>query len=187
MSSTKKVKANRANARSSSGPKTANGKKNSSRNALKHGLFAKELLLSDVEKVEFQALRRALHAQLQPTTVLQSIGLEQIAWCAWRCKLAAREEMRQMSALSDTPDDREVQPEKPTERAMARWYLAGRKELNEGVRLLEDLARDFERAGRVSEEWKQPLDNAFGSWFYQILTAETLMSLDAIGLAIHFG
>jgi hypothetical protein len=38
MTSARKIKANRANARGSSGPKTAHGRANSTRNALRHGL-----------------------------------------------------------------------------------------------------------------------------------------------------
>jgi len=39
--SEKKLKANRENAKKSTGPRTARGKANSRRNALKHGLFAR--------------------------------------------------------------------------------------------------------------------------------------------------
>ena len=41
----KQIKANRRNSKKSTGPITEPGKKNSSRNALKHGLRSKELVL----------------------------------------------------------------------------------------------------------------------------------------------
>src|SRR5260370_35153161 len=42
--SQRKTEANRQNSRASSGPKTLEGKRNSSRNATKHGLFAREVV-----------------------------------------------------------------------------------------------------------------------------------------------
>ena len=186
MSSRKKIDANRANSRRSSGPKTVNGKNNSRRNAVKHSFFAQELVLSDAEKVELETSRRKLRSQLQPMTELQRLGLEQIVYCQWRCKLAARQEMRQLSALFDIPRDREIHPERPTgSAAMAKWYLSGRREMSEGIRLLEALKQEFARNGRVSEGWKQQLDSAFGVGFYELLTIWPTMSLDAILLAHH--
>jgi hypothetical protein len=43
MTSTKKITANRANARKSTGPRTSRGKANASRNALRHGLATIQL------------------------------------------------------------------------------------------------------------------------------------------------
>jgi hypothetical protein len=57
-----------------------------------------------------EALRRDLRSQLQPTTVLQGIALEEIVCCTWRCKLATRQEMQHLSALHDIPRDGEPQP-----------------------------------------------------------------------------
>jgi hypothetical protein len=187
MSSTKKkINANRENALASSGPKTAKGKNNSRRNAVKHSFFSQELVLSDAEKVEFQALRRALQEQLQPTTALQSIGMEEIVCCCWRCKLAVRQEMRRLSALFDAPRDQEVQPEKPTApSAMARWYAADRQELRRVISFLECFKQDFEKSGRVRDEWKQQLDGTFGVEFYESLMNWPTISLDTILLANH--
>jgi len=41
------MEANRDNAQKSTGPKTVQGKSYSSRNAMKHGLFSKELVITD--------------------------------------------------------------------------------------------------------------------------------------------
>ena len=46
------------------------------RSPLKSGLFAQELVLTEQEDVVFQASRRALSTQLQPSTPLQHIGLD---------------------------------------------------------------------------------------------------------------
>jgi hypothetical protein len=186
VTSFKKVKANRANARHSSGPKTATGKNNSRRNALKHGFFSPELVLSNAEKVEDQAFHRALHSQHQPTTALQRMALDRIVFCDRRCKLAARHEMRQLSVLFDIPRDREIQPERPMgSAAIARWYLSGRRELSEGIKILEALEQEFARNGRVPADWKPLLDSAFGVEFFELLTNWPTISLDTILLAHH--
>src|SRR5580704_11615770 len=70
MRTTKKIVANQLNARRSSGPRTATGKDNSRRNAVKHGFFSEELVFTDIEKAEFQALHRSLQSQLKPKTAL---------------------------------------------------------------------------------------------------------------------
>jgi hypothetical protein len=176
---------NRTNARHSTGPKTANGKRNSSRNSTKHGFFAKEFLLSDEEKVEFQTLHRTLREQLRPRTALQGIALEEIVCCSWRCKLAARLEAQRLRILLETPQDREVQPKETQDPARMRWYTASRQDLGRAIGILEHVSRDFETGGRVREEWKEPLDKAFGGGFYESLTKWTSMSIDAILIADH--
>ena len=45
MSTEKQINANRQNAQKSTGPKTAEGKATSSKNAVKHGLFAEEAVI----------------------------------------------------------------------------------------------------------------------------------------------
>ena len=138
MNNGKKIVANRLNARRSSGPKTAIGKNNSRRNAVKHGFFSNELVFSDIEKTEFQALHRSLQSQLQPTTALQRIALEEIACCTWRCRLAVRQEMQHLSALLHIARDGEAEPKEPIpSAARTKWFGSGRRELAEGIRMLK--------------------------------------------------
>jgi hypothetical protein len=183
MKTTKTIVA-QLNARRSSGPRTARGKNRSCRNAVKHGLFSKELVLSDVEKTEFQALRRSLQSQLQPMTALQHIALEEIAVCTWRCKLAMRQETQHLRALLDIPKDGEPQPDEPiVSAARTKWFGSGRRELNEGIRVLEAFEKAVRAKGRVPAEWKEQLDRAFGLEFYELLVRWPTMGLDAILLA----
>ena len=80
MNNGKKIVANRLNARRSSGPKTAIGKNNSRRNAVKHGFFSNELSLLRYRKNRVFGLAPGfLQSQLQPMTALvQRIALEEI-------------------------------------------------------------------------------------------------------------
>jgi hypothetical protein len=49
MTTMKQIEANRRNAQSSTGPATAEGRKNSSKNAWKHGLTAREVTVDEAE------------------------------------------------------------------------------------------------------------------------------------------
>lgn len=182
----RKTNANRENARLSSGPKTKIGKQYSSRNALRHGFFAQEMVLSEAEKEGVHDLRRDLRTQLVPTTPLENIAVDKIVCCCWRLKLAARLEMRRVNALLDRPNAQETQPEQPVgPAAMLRWYAAGRQDLRYAIRFLEDVRRDFEAKGEVREEWKENLDKTVGPGFYELLAKWTPMSLTAILMANH--
>src|SRR5580692_9729146 len=184
MRTTKKIVANQLNARRSSGPRTATGKDNSRRNAVKHGFFSEELVFTDIEKAEFQALHRSLQSQLKPKTALQRIALEEIACCTWRCKLATRKEMQHLRALLDIPRDGEPQPEEPRPSvARTKWFGSGRRELNEGIRILVELEQELRAKGRVPAESKEQLDRAFGVEFYESLVKWPTISRDAILLA----
>src|SRR5258705_440551 len=62
--SDRKLRANRANAQKSTGPKTNEGKQRSSQNASTHALFSRELLLSHEDQLIFHTLRK--HARANP-------------------------------------------------------------------------------------------------------------------------
>jgi len=65
--SIRKIEANRENAKRSTGPRTAEGKGNSSRNAIKHGLLSKQLVIPGKESHEdFDQLLKELIEDLQP-------------------------------------------------------------------------------------------------------------------------
>jgi hypothetical protein len=67
----KKIDPNRTNSKRSTGPKTKRGKKRAKLNALRQGVFMRELVVSNEEKPDFEALRDSRHDQHQPATPLQ--------------------------------------------------------------------------------------------------------------------
>jgi hypothetical protein len=153
---------------------------------VKHGFFSRELILSNSEKAEFETLRCDLRSQFQPTTALQLVALEEVGLCCWRCKLAARQEMRQLTALFDIPGKEEPQSEAPIpSAAMTKWFGSGRRELNEGIRILQAFERVVRTRGRVPAEWKEQLDRAFGLEFYESLVKWPTISIDTILAAVH--
>ena len=70
MASTKQINANRKNALLSKGPKTDLGKLNSSKNSLKHGLTAKQLVIGENLK-EFEQYRDQMIEALKPVGILE--------------------------------------------------------------------------------------------------------------------
>jgi hypothetical protein len=89
--SSARAEASRRNGAQSRGPKTAEGKARSARNALQHGLRAqKHVVLPDEDGREFGALEAALIAELAPVGTLQAVLAQRIAVAAWRLMRADR-------------------------------------------------------------------------------------------------
>ena len=86
MATPVQVKANRRNAKRSTGPKTATGKAIASRNATTHGLLARDLVLQGDDAQLFQDRRDALRRDLRPMGALEGDVVDQIATCAWRLR-----------------------------------------------------------------------------------------------------
>ena len=184
--SVKVIAANRRNAAKSTGPKTGSGKKRVSHNALKHGVYARELYVLAEEKVDFETLRRELFLQLAPKTTLQNLAVEQIACCTWRCKLAARLETGYLrSFLNDIRNHEAQAPTSRDETVLTGWYGTNRQNLQSGIRFLSQLRNDVAANGRVREYFKDQLVSVFGAHFYNQLTVWTPVNLTAIHLADH--
>ena len=60
MSSERQIRANRLNAKQSTGPSSSDGKARVASNPLKHGLTAKRIVLPSESAEEFEAFRIAL-------------------------------------------------------------------------------------------------------------------------------
>lgn len=84
--------ANRLNAKKSRGPISRIGKAKVATNAIKHGLSAKSLILSDENPIEYQTLLEQLQSELQPVGILEQSLVERIAVALWRQKRLIRAE-----------------------------------------------------------------------------------------------
>jgi hypothetical protein len=82
--SDKQLAANRANAQKSTGPKTPAGKRSSSRNALRHGLFAKAILIDGESPEVFKQLLTALEKEFRPETPTEIAMVDNLAAAQWR-------------------------------------------------------------------------------------------------------
>ena len=86
MSSLKQIQANRLNSLKSTGPKTAVGKRMSSRNGSKLGIFSRELLLPGEDVVDLQMLARAIRADLNPSGPVEFALVEIVISALWRLR-----------------------------------------------------------------------------------------------------
>ncbi len=69
---------------SASGPRTPEGKKRSSRNALKHGIFSSALVLENESPEEFASLVSAMSDQFKPEGAMENLLVEKLAMILWR-------------------------------------------------------------------------------------------------------
>jgi hypothetical protein len=92
MASEAQKAANRANAQRSTGPKTQNGKRKSSRNALRHGLSAKSLVVMSETIEDYEDFRAAMHRTLLPQDAVEEQLFERVVLCAWRLRRLSRVE-----------------------------------------------------------------------------------------------
>lgn len=81
----KKMIANRANSRKSTGPKTESGKAAVARNRTTHGLRSLKPVIPEIEKAEdWELHRQAIIDQLAPSGALELMFAERIALGSWR-------------------------------------------------------------------------------------------------------
>jgi hypothetical protein len=86
-------KANRANARRSTGPKTSEGKGAVRLNGLRHGLLSRDVVLPGEDEAEFKAFRDELFADLAPSGPVEALLAERVIHSAWRLRRAAQAEI----------------------------------------------------------------------------------------------
>ena len=99
MSTDAKILANRLNARKSTGPRTDQGKAIASRNSIKHGLLARQAVISSEDQAEFDLYRNLLLAELAPATPMESILTERIITLSWRLRRTSRTHNEAIDAL----------------------------------------------------------------------------------------
>src|SRR5438067_982984 len=108
--SARKIEANRSNSLKSTGPRTAGGKRMVARNALKHGIFSKNLLINDPQGGEhardYWQLHAAISAHYQPVGLLEQLWVEKTAVWMWRLSRVVRCETGQIDrALANERSD----------------------------------------------------------------------------------
>ncbi len=149
MRTKNQIRANRANAKKSTGPRTQKGKARSSQNALKHGLLANDAVLPGEDPADFDRHLRSFEDTYLPRNRVEKEIVRQIADVAWRMQRLSRIETAVIAAgmensrrfNNDTgpmPEDREGQTN------ILGWaMLTKTKLLNNLARYDGQLARRF--------------------------------------------
>ena len=157
----------------SSGPKTFAGKARSSRNSRTHGLFEKELRLSDEERIQYGYLKDQLATGLQPTTAIQKLVFDDVLACAWRMKRALGCEQMQILECLATDDEKNRTKPLVSATPMGCQYSSLTTELRrQQLRFLDELESRFRRYPIVSQypEMEKQITDLFGVQFLKILT-----------------
>ena len=90
MATTAQILANRNNSQKSTGPQTDEGKATVSQNAVKHGLFAAEAVISGEDPADYELSRDKYLAELLPVGMIESVLAERIVSLSWRLQRAER-------------------------------------------------------------------------------------------------
>jgi len=101
MASVAQIQANRLNAQKSTGPRTPEGKERASRNAIKHGLLAREAVIQGEDPEEFEVYREEMLLELTPAGVVEAMLAERVVGLSWRLRRAERLQNAAFAALDD--------------------------------------------------------------------------------------
>ena len=105
MATRKQIESNRKNALVSTGPVTSEGKAIVAQNAVKHGIFAKDLLITvgdgKEDEQEYSELLDGLIVSLHPTGQMECLLVEKIAADYWRLRRVLRFETGSIRKILD--------------------------------------------------------------------------------------
>ncbi|HEY3439945.1 MAG TPA: hypothetical protein VGK29_04310 [Paludibaculum sp.] len=93
MATAAQIAANQANARRSTGPRTAEGKTASARNATTHGLSSQDFVILAGQEQEFDQFMAELEAEIQPAGAIERELFAQHAHAAWTLRRCRRAEV----------------------------------------------------------------------------------------------
>jgi hypothetical protein len=110
--SQKKIEANRQNGQLSSGPRSVEGKKISSRNAAKHGLLTKDIVITTrankEDQTEFDALLDGLREDYTPIGFVEDLLVRELAVSYWKSARALRCERGDVTCGDTASDQSEL-------------------------------------------------------------------------------
>jgi hypothetical protein len=151
--SPEKVAANQANAQLSTGPKTPEGRKASSMNALRHGLTSRELVIRAEDQTAFDELHAAYRAELQPHGILETEMFNSIVHAAWNLRRVRTLEAALFDGAADPLDDEQNEPKLAR---LTRYYKRFESTLLKCSRELRTLQSN--RAARANSP--EPIEDA---------------------------
>jgi hypothetical protein len=129
MASAAQIIANQANAQHSAGPVTPEGKARVAKNAIRHGLTSKHLVIRDDEREEFAVFQQSLLDELAPRGAVETITFHELLHAAWNLQRFRRIE----AELSSRGPEDFTSPENASAtdrltryqaRAQRAWYRA---------------------------------------------------------------
>ena len=141
MASDSQIRANRANAMKSTGPRSVEGKAVSRFNALKHGMDAASVVLPGEDPAEYQAMVADYEIELQPATPSERFHVDTMIQANWQ-------KQRLLRAQAELYRDVIRQSGCRTLAAALQAETPAGKVLNRVQRQLAAAERDWHRANR---------------------------------------
>ncbi len=178
MASKRQNAANRRNARRSTGPRTEDGRRASSLNALKHGLRSPLTVIPGENEADFHSLFDAFADEAAPESARDFVAVRKAAACEWRLRriTAIETEMfiQALKAPAEEPTVDNIEaiverlaaqqaapPQSPYATLAARFLDGGMKHFNALARYEASLNRQYQQA------WRE-LDNRPESGFREV-------------------
>ncbi|MBM3763342.1 MAG: hypothetical protein FJW36_24265 [Acidobacteria bacterium] len=191
MASKSQILANQINAQKSTGPRTVEGKQQSSKNSLRHGLNASAdnlFAANPQEQTQYKALREQLFQQIVPFGPAEEVIFEQYAYSTFQALRAQRFETEAQDRWSQNPENHNLFIQ--MERIVKQGALFERRALK-AFKQLSQLQVDRLAAVEIHAELKDvELDeNISPALPCAKLRAHELKQEEALffGLAIHHG
>jgi hypothetical protein len=174
MRTPKQTQASRTNGAKSKGPVTPKGKRNSSRNSIRHGLLAETVVLEDEHNGRFLALLNDLLDEHQPATPTQTLLVETLAAAVWRQKriwgmqkVAFDEDVASVDSAPESPALRAVlalraSPEcVRSHELMLRYEVALDRQISRSLLRLQQLQeRQAQKVSKVPEQVLVPAEES---------------------------
>ena len=159
--SDKKLQANRRNALKSTGPRTTQGKSRSSRNAITHGLFARNLLLPDESSQELHELKMSILKRLNPRDMLELQLVDQIVADCWMGRRArSAEQVLYRTRLVQFQDQQEQRREQELSRLQSQAQECQSHIGTAQIRKYHpELVEEYEQAEEAVKQAEQELDD----------------------------
>ena len=100
MATEAQILANRRNSQKSTGPHSRQGRVAVSQNAVKHGLLARQAVISLENQADFCLYRDRILSELAPESPMESMLAERIVSLSWRLKRVGRIQNQTIDALN---------------------------------------------------------------------------------------
>jgi hypothetical protein len=147
-----KAQAARVNGAKSNGPVTPEGKANSSRNSLKHGLNSSRVVLEHESQADYDDLENSLMKRFKPADTIERELVQEMAANRWRMRrlqemesaMISKAIRQQMEALGPDADPREA-------RALAYAEIGESSSFRSLGRYQAQLRRGYEKAWKELE------------------------------------
>src|SRR5829696_8299358 len=135
--------------KSSTGPKTPQGKLNVSRNASKHGILSLRPVVAHFESEQgWQRHREAILESLAPEGGLEEALAERVALCSWRLNRVIAYETESITQQQETVSE-EVEEDRRQKLRLTSLYKREAKEILAGT-MVEDIV-DLDRGEALSD------------------------------------